>query len=280
MKFPSICFPFLFLIPISTLAEIDEKAERYLQLVRAKPENEILLDRFFEAWIDSGTTKSLRKHLEEAAKVGSAGDWQILASFHEEFGQAADARPILDEALEKFPGNQKLRLARAKLAVRLFDFETALADLEPFVKAKEPNSAVLKLQGICLSRSGRSDEALAVWEKALKQEPDNEELRENFIEINLIEGLHDEAIKMASDLVQATEDPYKKAVRKLRLAGIAELGEQSELALETYREVIAASGEGTWLEREALSKITAVFMRNDDARGLLKFFNELREIHP
>ena len=64
MKFPSICFPFLFLIPISTLAEIDEKAERYLQLVRAKPENEILLDRFFEAWIDSGTTKSLRKHLQ------------------------------------------------------------------------------------------------------------------------------------------------------------------------------------------------------------------------
>ena len=256
------------------------KAERYHRLLLKKPGNATVFDRFVEAWLDAGSKDELQNWLEDKSKSGGSVDWRILASFHDYLGEGGEAVASLDEAIERDEKNLSLRMARAGMRGKVQDFEAALEDLELVVTDGKLGVEAMKLQGKYLARVGLPDEAVVVWKKLLERFPNDGELREDLIEIEIVEGLYKEAMTGARDLVKLTRDPYQKALYRLRLAEIQLMADQMDEGLETYKVIFASTGEGAWLEREVLSQVERVFTLEDNVQGLREFYQKLRETYP
>lgn len=258
----------------------NEKASRYHRILQKKPGNATLFGRFVQSWLDTDSKEDLQKWLENSTTEGSPADWQILAALHDYLGQDQAALRALNEAIKAAPEAAPLRLTRAKLNARLLDFEAALRDLDTAAKDAKIGTEASKLKGIYLARAGRIEEALASWKALVDKLPKDEELREDLIEVQVVEGLFKEAAATATDLVAMTRDPYKKALRQLRLGDLQILGNNREAGLKTYETIVATTGADTWLEREVLAQIERIFLRDDDIKGLRAFYQKLNEAHP
>lgn len=258
----------------------NEKAARYHTLLLKKPGNTMVFSRFVDAWLDTGSKKGLTGWLGSAAKKGVAADWRVLGALHQYLGEDEEALKALNEAVKLDGENADLRLSRAKMQARLLAFEAALIDLE--VAAKDEKTAIeaSKLKGVYLARSGQVEEAVKAWKHVITAYPKDEDLREDLIEVEVMEGLYKDAIEASTALVGMTKDPYKKTLRRLRLGDIQILGGDREAGLKTYEEIMAATGEGTWLEREVLAQVERVFLKEDDIKGLRDYYQKLREEYP
>lgn len=260
--------------------EIPEKAERYRTMLLKKPENAVLFGRMLDAWLEEKELESLKPELELRAKEGGAADWRLLAVFHEHSGDEEEALKALDEAVKLAPEDAATRLARGKALGAALRFEGALEDLALAAKDKALAVEASTLRGKLLARAGRPDEAVKAWQDLIAANPADEGLKEDLIELEIGEGMLDEAVAAARDLAAKTEDPYKKALRRLQVAEIlAQAGKKDE-SLAEYREVFAVSADGSWLEREVLARAGALFSREDDSAGLKDFLGALREAYP
>lgn len=271
----------IFLLGVGGIsAEVTDKAEKYHRLLLKKPGNVTVFDRFVEAWLDADSKDELQTWLEEKTKSGMAVDWQILASLHDYLGENEEAVSALDQAIKKDEGNLSLRLARAEMMGKSLDFEAALDDLALVVADANLAMKATKLQGIYLARIGRPEEAVETWEKLVERFPEDEDLREDLIEVEVMEGLYKEAIEASLELIKRTKDPYQKALRQLRLAEVYLLGDLEEDGLKTYKAILAATGEGSWLEREVFSQVERVFALEENVKGIREFYQGLRETYP
>ena len=258
----------------------NEKAARYHSLLVKKPGNTMVFNRFVDAWLDTGSKKGLTGWLEGEAKKGGAADWRILGALHQYLGEDEAALRALNEAVERDEKDAALRLARAKIQARLLAFEAALLDLNLAADEEETAIEASKLKGLYLARSGQVDDAVKAWKKVIAAFPQDEGLREDLIELEVREGLYQEAMEASRALVEMTRDPYKKALRRLRLGDLQMMAGDRESGLKTYEEIMTATGEGTWLEREVLAQIERVFMKEDDVKGLRDYYQKLRERYP
>ena len=261
--------------------EPGEKAARYHRLLVKRPESKIIYERFFDAWLDEGTKEGLEEFLSKRAGEGEVPDLWILANFHQQAGHDDKALEQLNLALGKEPENGGLLMARAKVNARLLQFEKAIEDLDKVAEG-DPDEEVeaVKLKGGYLARAGRPEEGVKAWQQLLADNPDDEELAEDLIELEIGEGLYDEALEAATKLAEGTRDAYQKALRRLRVGEIQKLNGKIEDAVATYSKVLQSTGQGTWLEREVLAQIDDLFKRDDDFAGLKAFYEKTAAAQP
>lgn len=256
----------------------NEKAERYYKLLLKRPDSGTLFERFVDSWLDTGSKEDLESYLQSGADNGGVQEWRLLATYQDWMGREEQALAAMTSALEKEPESSALFFARAKLKARLLDFEGALADLE---KSKdEAGDEAATLKGTWLARAGRPEDALAAWQELLAARPGDEELREDLIELQVGEGLYDEAIATARKLAEDSKDPYQKALRWMRVAAVEVTAGKQDEGLQTYRRVLDMTGEDSWLEKEILAQIDKVFRREENIAGLRDFYADLREKFP
>ncbi|MCX6864647.1 MAG: hypothetical protein NTV46_00250, partial [Verrucomicrobia bacterium] len=261
-------------------AQEADKVEQYRGLLLRRPENAVLFGRLVDAWLAQGEMAGLKQHLEAKATAGGPPDWRLLAVFRGFAGDEAGAITALDEALKKSPEDPATRLARAKALGAVTRFEEALVDLA--VAAKDPvvRLEAATLRGKFLARAGHPAQAVTAWQEVIAAHPTDDGLREDLIELEIGEGMLEEAVAAANDLTDKTADPYQKALRRMRVAEIlAQAGKKND-AVAAYREVFAVAAESSWLEREVLARVNALFSREDDAAGLRGFYAQLRETYP
>ncbi len=265
---------------IHATAEEPGKVGQYLGLLKKRPENAVLFGRLVDAWLESGEMAGLRERLETGAARGDAMDWRVLAVFRSFTGDEAGAIAALDEAARKAPDDGGTRLARAKALGAASRFEDALADLEAAAKSPDLALEAGTLRGKFLARAGRPADAVKAWQEVIAANPDDEGLREDLIDLEIGEGMLDEAVAAARDLAARTGDPYRKALRRMRVAEIlAQAGKRQE-AVEEYTAVFGVSADNSWLEREVLARVNALFSREDDPGGLREFHERLRDAWP
>jgi predicted Zn-dependent protease len=260
--------------------EIPEKAERYHTMLLRKPENPVLFGRMLDAWLEERELEALEPELEERAKAGGAADWRLLAVFHEHSGDEDAAIRALDEAVKLAPDDAAARLARGKALGAALRFDAALEDLAVAAADKALQVEAGTLRGKLLARAGRPAEAVKAWQELIAANPADEGLKEDLIELEIGEGMLEEAIAAARELADKTEDPYKKALRRLQVAEILAQAAKKDEALAEFRGVFAVSADGSWLEREVLARAGALFSREDDSEGLKEFLSALREEQP
>lgn len=259
--------------------EGNAKAKRYHSLLLKRPESGTIFERFVSAWLDTGTKEGLVAYLKDSAEKGEAVEWRVLAAYLEYVGKDEDALDALNKAVEKDAKNGPLLIVRAKLHARLLNFEAALKDLESAgPAAKEGDAATLR--GLYFARTGQPEKAVEAWKEIMKERPKDEELREDLIELEVAEGLYDEALETVDALLEITKDPYQKALRRLRKGDVLVVAGKRDDALTVFQEVLGSTGDNTWLEREVLAQVERVFVREDDVVGLRKFYTRLREAFP
>ncbi len=274
----------MFLVSSAVAVDAPEKAARYHGALLRRPSPGYLFDRFYNAWLDEDTVENLETFLSERAEQsGSSEDSLLLAFFFAKQGDELKAIEQFQATLKRDPTSADAWYEKAVLEARLLNFETALADLDRALSAKPPRKLavrIAKLQGQLLVRARRRVEAIAIWSKLLTEFPDDEDLSEDVIELEINEGLFDEAATLSMALIERTKDPYRKVLRQLRLGDIRQRGGDREAAVAIYRATLHKVGTESWIEREILAQIERVFRREDNVSALREEYKKLLDEYP
>ena len=259
---------FLFAAPV-------EKAAKYHTLLLKNADSEMLMTRFLEAWLDEQDREALEKWLEAGAQKGGAAERRIWARYLDRIGAHERALEQYQSVLKLEPKDAETGLAVAQLHASNLDFERALQTLG----AREDVAAVT-LRGSYEHRLGNTKVALDLWRSLLERKPSDRELREDLVSLFRQEGLGKEAQDLQHELMALGTDPFQRALDQLDLGDLELESGLTEAARASYGKVLAASGSGSWMEREALHKLRETFRRERDAEGLRSFLAKLREEMP
>ena len=110
-------------------------------------------------------------------------------------------------------------------------------------------------------RNGDTEKARTTWNALLEKNPDDEQLQEDLIELQISAGMFEIALATAEGLQKKTKDQYMKVLRRLRIGDIHQRAGERKKALEAYSSTIESVGNSTWIEKEILSQIERVFRR-------------------
>jgi tetratricopeptide (TPR) repeat protein len=283
--------PLLRLIPLVVLLavaasgqELNEKAARYYETLRKRPAAGPVFDRFVDAWLDTGTLEQLETFLSDRIKAEpSAAGHLLLGLYHVRQGAHAKAVEQYRAALTLEPANAVLWQQKALAEARLLEFDQAIVSLQKGLEqkpAEELSLTMRQLLGRLLSRAGRTDEALKVWQELMKERPDDEALREDVLDLQLAEGLYDAAVENAAALVERAPDAYKKAMRRLQSAEVLDRASRTDGAMAELERCLADSGADSWLEKEVLARLDRIFRRDDNLSGLRAHLEALAQRQP
>lgn len=113
-----------------------------------------------------------------------------------------------NEALESFPGNVRIRYARAMLLDSMDKPEQAEADLRTIIEEQPDNAVALNALGYILTtRTDRLDEARDYIERALAIDPENPAILDSMGWVLYLQGNTDEALSYLSRAWEAYADP-------------------------------------------------------------------------
>ncbi len=272
-----LLLPFLI---VSSFAQIAGEAAKYHGMLLKRPQAGLVYDRFFAAWLETGTVESLEEFLSK--RTETAADWLVLAIFHEQRGHEAEALKAYTAALEREAANAVAWVQRAKLEARTLDFTAALMSLEQTAAHADADlkREVGKLRGRWLLRTGQPEVALQAWRDLLKAHPADADLADEIIDLLIDEGLFVEAAAQMAALITRSSDAYEKATRQLRLAEIMLRSGKKDVALTTLTETLGVTGQGTWIEAEVLAQIDTVFRQDENLTGLVTKLEELQKAYP
>ena len=263
--------------------QLDSKIERYYKALRRSAKAGPLFDEFHNHWLAEHTDEELEKFLKQQAKSEEIADYQILAIYQIRLGQEILAIETLKEALQITPNKAAIYFTLAQLYGQTLDFEQALKYIiiaEDLAKDDVLSRKIGKAKGVILIRENRQEDALAHWKKLIERNPQDKELIEDIIDLQLGEALYDQAIKLSQTLIESTKDPYRKALYKINLAKVYDdVGKQAQ-AIELYTTTLGSTGQGSWLEREIIAKIKEIYLRDGNPKALLDFHETSIKEHP
>lgn len=259
---------------------VSEKAQRYYDSLIKRPVPGAVFDRFYTAWLESRTLDDLESWLKERADATDAPPAaRLLLAYHFlRQGDNEKAIAAFRTATAADPKNAEAWLQQALAESRTLDFDSALASLDKAAAANPPAATLTKLKqlkGRLLARAGRVPDAVKVWQDLVAANPDDEDLQEDLVELQISEGLTNEALATAEALVARTADPYKKVQRRLRIGDIHQRAGAREKAVAVYLACLDDTGADSWLEKEILAQLEQTFRRDDAVDGLKEQYRSL-----
>lgn len=252
-------------VAVADQVAMPDDASKYHAALLLRPHQTTLFDRFQGAWLDAHSSEELEAFLRAEAEKNGGVSWTLLARYHMRRGQDDAALEALGKALEAMPDDARLLIERGRLHGRLLNIEKALMDLEAARKSEDADLArqAAKMLGKLHLRVGNAEAAVVVWNETLEANPQDENLLEDLVELAAAEGEFEQAFEFLGMLLEMSQDPYRRALRQLRLGGLLGVAGRFDEALETYDKTLAEVGQGSWLERELLAQMVKLFQKDD-----------------
>ena len=255
---------------------------KYHSALLRRPTPGYLYDRFYNTWLDNSSQEDLKEFLVGRANASAAeqADRLLLAFFYAKQGKDVEALEQFRLVLKNYPDNAATLYEMAVIEARTLDFESALSNLSKAAKATpsaEEGIKIAQLRGKLLVRNRQIDEAAKVWDELNKSNPDDLGLMEDLIELQISEGMFEQAEALSDKLIAKTKDPLQKVIRSLRKGDILQRGGSKTKALEVYGNTLAQVGMNSWIEREILGQVERLFRREDDLVGLDEYLVKLTE---
>jgi len=276
----------LFLLPGAWLGAQPEDAppDRYFSLLQEQPGNSYLFDRFYNTWLDTKTVEQLGSFLKAnfERNNGQAGRL-LLAFFYERQGQDVKALELYRDTPARSSLTAEFLFYKAKAEARNLEFETAISDLIEARKLPcldEVAEKIGQLLGELYIRTNQKDQAAALWKELLATGHENEALYEDLIELQIKEGLFDDALRTSDELISLTQDQYKAVMRRLRKGDIYQYKADTQRALDVYAKTLEMVGQGSWLENQICSQIEQIFNQDDNTQGLRAYLTDLVDASP
>jgi Flp pilus assembly protein TadD len=102
-----------------------------------------------------------------------------LATQHHRAGRLAEAQPLYEQILSRYPNHAEARAQHAYLLYQLGRPQQALPEIERAIRQGSSFAPSHNTLGLTLVALGRADEAIAAYQKAIKVRPDLAELHNN-----------------------------------------------------------------------------------------------------
>ena len=237
----------------------DAPAVRYFSLLQEQPGNSYLFDRFYNTWLDTKTVEQLeaflKANLEQDPKLAGR---LLLAFFYERQGRDSQALAVFRDKTPLGAVTAEYLFYKAKAEARNLSFEQAISDLLAARKlpcVDEIAEKTGQLLGELYVRTNQKDKAAALWKQLLASGNENLALYEDLIELQVKEGLFDDALKTCDELISLTKDPYKAVMRRLRKGDVYQYKSETQRALDVYAETLEMVGQGSWLENQICAQI-------------------------
>ena len=119
---------------------------------------------------------------------------RMLAEVAIRIGREADAKNLLERALELAPGFMAARYQLAVLLHRQNDASRALAEVERLLAAEPRNPAYRNLAAVILSRVGEYERSSRIYSELLKEYPANAKVWLSYGHVLKTEGRTDESV--------------------------------------------------------------------------------------
>ncbi len=259
--------------------EMPPKASGYHEALKKRPESATLFERFREAWLEEMPAEEMEKELLARAEAGEAGAWAVLGRARLAAAKEEAALEAFEKARAAAPGAWlSLEIGRLKLAAK--DFEGAEKEALTVPAEDKLRPDALKLAGLACLRGGRIEEAQGHWEQAVAAVPGDKSLLEDLTELTRREGRLDLALEYGGKWRDAADDAYARALATLALAELLEASQRHDDALAELGAVLKVSGDGSWLEREALSRVERAFRQRGDMMRRAAWLGEVAEANP
>ena len=264
--------------------EINENANKYLSILKSKPTPGFMFDRFYGAWMESSDTKALEEYLKKLTiETASTEHFLLLAFYYQKEGQANKALNVFD-SIE----NEKLLTAdvlyyRAKLESSTLNFESAVKNIDKALALQLKDNLkqnLLKLKAQVQNRNGESAKAKKTFEALLSINETDKSIIEDVMEIQLAEGMYDEAKKNCQKLISLASDNYEKVSYQLKLGAIHKRLNEFDLAEKLFIELISLSGQDSWLLKEVVYQFEAIYKAKDNLTDLVKKYEEITKNNP
>jgi tetratricopeptide (TPR) repeat protein len=262
----------------------DAPAGRYFSLLQAQPGNSYLFDRFYNTWLDTKTVEKLeaflKANLEQNRDIAGR---LLLAFFYERQGQDSQALAIFRDKAPLGTVTAEYLFYKARAEARNLDLEKAISDLLAARRlpcVDEIAEKTGQLLGELYVRTNQRDKAAALWKRLLASGDKNHALYEDLIELQVKEGLFDDALQTCDELILLTKDPYKAVMRRLRKGDVYQYKADTQRALNVYAETLEMVGQGSWLENQICSQIEQIFHQDDNAEGLRAYLADLVQAFP
>jgi tetratricopeptide (TPR) repeat protein len=187
---------------VSRVGEAIRDAEAVLKENPNYPDAHRLLARIYwhmlgENQAEKGSKESLRKaieHLEALTRSNPADtdSWLVLGRLYKVNNQGAQAEEAFRKALNAEPGSKTVIANLAQLYFEQGDYDQAL-DLLKKLPENELDPQLLGMLALAYSQTHDFDNAVATYEKALAQAPENQELRRAYADALLGDAKTDAA---------------------------------------------------------------------------------------
>jgi tetratricopeptide (TPR) repeat protein len=164
-----------------------------------------------------------------AAGDDRAATWLLLGIAQTQRASFAEAAPSLDEAVKRDPKNPLAFLYRAEVFIARQKLAEAIGDLRAAL-ALDPSPRTRLRLARALVQARRSDEAIALYQDVLKEDPANDEARTALAVASIESGKGGEAIAQLESLVEAQPD---RAALRAQLAALY-LPDKPDRALAQY----------------------------------------------
>lgn len=283
VAFPLFCASARAQAPSGDAPGPDEKTARYHGMLLKRPKPGAIFERFESAWMETGSLDSLKAFLQKRASAPAAAvaDGLVLGFFLSRQNEHEEAIAAFAKALEKEPGNADAWLLRAQAETRMMDFTTALKSLAQIKLADGGDTALdaAKLRARLLIRTGETTQALEALTALAAARPEDEDLQDEVMELQVEEGLMADAVMFLSGVIEKTKDPYLRVMRRLRLGDLHQRAGNRDQALDTYVGCLADAGQDSWVESEVIAQIEQVFRRKDDVAGLREMLDRIAPDH-
>ena len=178
-----------------------------------------------------------------------------LIAWHLSLNEVQPALTAAQQGVEALPDSAEMRAALGKAQIASGDLNQAIASFNKLLPMQPGSVQPLVLLADAYLRAGNRAEAAQQLQRALTIEPGNVVVQRGLAELRLREGRHDDALKLARDIIKqrpraelgyvvegavyAAQKKWDQALASYR-AGLAALPESTELAARTHAMLIKA----------------------------------------
>ncbi len=275
-------------IAFSLFAEPEEKAEaavlqpegkaaEYYDILLKRPRPGYLFERFYTSWMEQHDLSDLETFL----KSNDSNEGVLLQAFyHEMRSEPIRAAELYAGLLDPRPDWVEVLYYKATADTERGLYAEAVEGLEKLLTLEPAEKMELKaltLLGRTLLRAGKRDEGVAAWKRLLEASGMDADVAEELIELQLAEGLYEEALELCDRLLETSDDNFRKVMLRMRRAAVLVRLDRRSDAVDGLREAFGLTGQGSWLQRDLLARIEQLFRGADDMQGLCALYESMLE---
>jgi tetratricopeptide (TPR) repeat protein len=266
--------------------EADAAAERFWQVVRKRPTRGTAFDLWYRHALDAGTLEDLVGRVEREAKAApdDPAAQVLLGLVYERRGRDDEAATRYERARSLAPGDYYPRYLLGTLRARQGRFEDAAQALAEALDRDPPRGELLEIQkrlGQIQMRMGKAEQALQTWAKLAERFPDDRRVLTELAELLADEGRTDEAIAQWQRVAAlAGDDRHLALSARVEIAQLQVRRGNPKAAVELFDRALDQVDPESWLAKDLHRKIEAIFLRRDDAKGLVAYYEDRSARHP